>query len=71
VANAGGVINIAEEPHGYNRERAYARISGIHDTLLSVFARADQDRITPADAANRLAEDRIATVSRVRLIRGG
>ena len=26
VANAGGVINIAEEPHGYDRDRAYDRI---------------------------------------------
>jgi leucine dehydrogenase len=71
VANAGGVINIAEEPHGYNRERAYTRISTIHDTLLNVFARADQERTTPADAANQLAEERVAAVSRVRLIRGG
>jgi glutamate dehydrogenase/leucine dehydrogenase len=70
VANAGGVINIAEEPHGYNRERAYGRISGIHDTLLAVFARAEAERLTPADAANRLAEERIAALSRVRLIRG-
>ena len=71
VANAGGVINIAEEPHGYNRERAYTRISTIHEKLLAVFARADSERITPADAANRLAEERIAQLSRVRLIRGG
>ena len=34
VANAGGVINIAEEPHGYDRARAYDRIRTIHDTLL-------------------------------------
>jgi leucine dehydrogenase len=71
VANAGGVINIAEEPHGYNRDRAYERIRSIHDTMLTVFTRAEAERITPAEAANRLAEDRIAAVSRVRLLRGG
>ena len=69
VANAGGVINIAEEPHGYDRDRAYDRIRSIHDTLLAVFDRADAEGITTAQAADRLAEERIASVSRVRLIR--
>jgi len=69
VANAGGVINIAEEPHGYDRQRAYDRIRTIYDTLLATFARADADGITTAEAADRLAEERIASVSRVKLLR--
>jgi leucine dehydrogenase len=69
VVNAGGVINIAEEPHGYDRQRAMDRIRTIHDTLTRVFDRADADGITTAAAANRLAEERIAAVGRVRLIR--
>jgi glutamate dehydrogenase/leucine dehydrogenase len=69
VANAGGVINIAEEPRGYDRERAEQRISGIHDTVLQVLDRAEAEGITTAAAAERLAEDRIAAVSRVRLVR--
>jgi glutamate dehydrogenase/leucine dehydrogenase len=69
VANAGGVINIAEEPHGYDRARAYDRIRSIHDTLLAVFDRSDTEGITTAEAADRLAEERILSVSRVRLIR--
>jgi leucine dehydrogenase len=71
VANAGGVINIAEEPHGYDRDRAYDRIRTIHDTLRRVFDRADADGITTAAAADRLAEERIASVSRTRLIHTG
>jgi leucine dehydrogenase len=71
VANAGGVINIAEEPHGYDRDRAYARIRGIHDTVLAIFERAEADGITTAAAANHLAEERIAAISRVRLLRAG
>ena len=69
VANAGGVINIAEEPHGYDHARAYDRIRTIHDTLLRVFERAEADGVTTAAAADRLALDRIASVSRTRLIR--
>jgi valine dehydrogenase (NAD+) len=69
VVNAGGVINIAEEPHGYDRERARQRIRGIHATLLQVFDRATTEGVTTAAAAMRLAEERIAAVSRIRLVR--
>lgn len=60
VVNAGGVINIAEERHGYDRLRAEERIRGIHDTVLRVLDLADADGLTTADAADRLAEARIA-----------
>jgi leucine dehydrogenase len=69
VANAGGVINIAEEPNGYDRGRAYERIATIHGTLLNVFARADAERVTPSEAANRLAEERVRAVGQVKLLR--
>jgi glutamate dehydrogenase/leucine dehydrogenase len=69
VANAGGVINIAEEPDGYDRNRAQARLQSIHDTVLRVFDRAEADGLTTTAAAERLAEERIASVGRVRLIR--
>jgi glutamate dehydrogenase/leucine dehydrogenase len=69
IANAGGVINLAEEPRGYDRERATQQIGRIHDTLLQVFERAEADGITTAAAADRVAEERIAAVSRVRLVR--
>ena len=67
----GGVINIAQEPHGYERARAYDRIRTIHDTVLRVFQRAEDAGVTTAAAADRLAEERITSVSRTRLIRTG
>lgn len=62
VANAGGVINIAAEqaPGGYDRAAAYARVEGIAATMRRVFARADAEGITPAAAADAIAEDRLA-----------
>jgi len=33
VANAGGIINIAEEFIGYSRDRAMARTASIFDTV--------------------------------------
>lgn len=64
VANAGGVINIAEERHAdgspYDPERARTRVAGIADTLRRVFERAASDRSTTSAAANALAEERLA-----------
>ena len=70
VTNAGGVINIAHEPQGYDRETAFARVESIYDTVHRVFAKAETFGLTTADAANRLAEERIVAVSQVKLIRG-
>jgi len=71
VVNAGGVINIAEElsPAGYHRERAYAAIRRIYDTTTAVFDTAKQDGITSAEAAERLAERRMAALAHVQQIR--
>jgi leucine dehydrogenase len=59
VVNAGGVINIAEELHGYDRDRAYDRIRGIGATLARVLATAQERGITTEAAAERLAHERL------------
>jgi leucine dehydrogenase len=59
VANAGGVINIAEELHGYDAERAKAAVARIHETTGAVLTTAEVEGIGTADAAERLAEARI------------
>jgi len=69
VVNAGGIVNIAEELIGYHRERAYASVRRIFDTTASVIADAAAQGITTAEAANRLAERRLADVGRIQLIR--
>ena len=70
VANAGGVINIAEEPAGYDRDRAWHRITGIADTVRQVIELGRREGITPAEAADRYAEQRIEAVAAVRRLRG-
>jgi len=62
VVNAGGIINIAEErvPGGYDRERAYAKVALVADTVRTVLRAAEADGITTAAAADRLAERRLA-----------
>ena len=60
LVNAGGVIQVADELHGFDLERARARALGIYDTTLDVLRLAADQGIPPAQAADRLAEERIA-----------
>ncbi|WP_414168648.1 Leu/Phe/Val dehydrogenase [Streptoverticillium reticulum] len=60
VVNAGGVIQVADELHGFDFDRAKAKATTIFDTTLAIFDRAKADGIPPAAAADRLAEQRMA-----------
>jgi valine dehydrogenase (NAD+) len=66
LVNAGGVIQVADELHGFSFERAKARAEQILGTTRQILAMADADGIPPAVAADRLAERRIAEVGRLR-----
>jgi leucine dehydrogenase len=68
VINAGGLINVADELKGYDRERAMGKVEGIYRTLREVFRLARVEGLTPAQAAATMAEARMAHVSRVRLL---
>jgi valine dehydrogenase (NAD+) len=69
LVNAGGVIQVEDERHGFSFARAEARAAGIFDVALRVFRAADADGVSPAVAADRLAEERIASVGRLATIR--
>jgi valine dehydrogenase (NAD+) len=60
--NSGGVIQVADELHGFSFDRARARTLQIFDTTLAVLHAAAADGVTPAVAADRTAERRIAEV---------
>ena len=66
LVNAGGVIQVADELHGYNAERAQARAEQIFVAARKIFALADEEGVPPAVAADRLAERRMAEVGRLR-----
>ncbi len=66
VINAGGLINVADELQGYNRDRAFKKISQIHDTILKVIGIAERDGVPTYRAADRLAEERIALIGEQR-----
>jgi leucine dehydrogenase len=69
VINAGGLMNVHDELHGYNAARAKACVERVFDNLRLVFQRAREESIPTSDAADRIAEERMREVSRVRLLR--
>ncbi|HEY0401529.1 MAG TPA: Glu/Leu/Phe/Val dehydrogenase dimerization domain-containing protein [Blastococcus sp.] len=68
LVNAGGVIQVEDERHGFSFARAQSKASGIFDVALRVFQTADAEGVSPAVAADRLAEDRIRSVGRLSTI---
>lgn len=66
VVNAGGVIQVADELTGFSFERAKSRVETIFDTTRRVLRSAAEQGIPPAQAADRLAEERIAAAVHTR-----
>ena len=69
LVNSGGVIQVEDERHGFSFDRAKAKASVIFDVALRVFHEADSAGVSPAVAADRLAEQRIRSVGRLATIR--
>ena len=69
IINAGGIINVSCEIIGnYSPDRAKEMTERIHETMERVLHIASRDEIPTANAADRLAEERISSVSSVRRI---
>ncbi|WP_255192384.1 Leu/Phe/Val dehydrogenase [Natronobeatus ordinarius] len=60
VLNAGGLITVATEYRGGTMDEALADADRIGDRLLDLFERAEDRGITPIEAADAYAEERIA-----------
>lgn len=70
VANSGGTIFDTDRYRkgGFQPERATANVERIFERILEVFEIADRDGIGYQEAANRMAERRLAAISQVRLL---
>ncbi len=66
VINAGGLINVADELEIFNQERAKKKIEKIYDNILKVFEIVERDGIPSNIAVNRLAEERIEKMRKIR-----
>ena len=67
IANAGGVINVYFElGRAYDRDAAMEKTAHIYDTMGRVIATSNREDITTAEAANRIAEERLEAARRDR-----
>jgi valine dehydrogenase (NAD+) len=66
--NSGGLIQVADELEGFSFERAKAHATRIYDTTLAVLTAASERGVTPREAAEDMAEQRMASVGRVRAL---
>lgn len=64
--NAGGVINIAHEREGYSRDKAYAHVAKIYDTIKNILEVSAAERLPTNLVANRIAENRVREAERAR-----
>ncbi len=67
AVNAGGLMNVSLEIDGYNRERAMRMLRTIYFNLGRIFAIAKRDNIPTYKAADRMAEERITAIGKLRL----
>jgi leucine dehydrogenase len=57
--NAGGLINVAAELEGYNKELVLSKVGQIHATIETILNLAQLEKIPPHVAADRMAEQRL------------
>jgi leucine dehydrogenase len=67
AVNAGGVMNVSLEIDGYNRERAMRMMRTIYYNLGRIFEISKNEGIPTYKAADRLAEERINAIGKIKL----
>ncbi len=67
AVNAGGLMNVAIELEGYDRDRAIRQTRTIYHNVARIFEIAERDGISSWRAADRMAEERVQAVSRIKL----
>lgn len=67
AVNAGGLMNVSIEFEGYNRERAKRMMRTIYYNVGQIFRISERDGIPTWKAADRMAEERIAAIGKIKL----
>ncbi|MFW5927026.1 MAG: Glu/Leu/Phe/Val dehydrogenase dimerization domain-containing protein [Wenzhouxiangella sp.] len=67
AVNAGGLMNVSIEFEGYNRERAKRMMRTIYYNVSKIFKIAERDGIPTWKAADRMGEERIEMVGKLKL----
>jgi leucine dehydrogenase len=66
LANAGGLIQVADELQTYNKDRAFRNAEHIYDILGQIYQISKEENIPTYKAANRLVETKIEKIGRIK-----
>jgi len=67
AVNAGGLMNVSIEFEGWNKERAMRMTRTIYYNLSKIFSISERDSIPSYKAADRMAEERIEIIGKLKL----
>ena len=67
AVNAGGLMNVSIEFEGWNHERAIRMTRTIYYNVGRIFKIAERDGIPTWQAADRMAEERMTTLGKLKL----
>ncbi len=65
VVNSGGLMNVASEVEGYDRDKVMRQAEGIYDITMNILTLAKERNILTFEASNAIAEDRLRKVRHV------
>ena len=65
VVNSGGLMNVASEVEGYDREKVMRQAEGIYDITMNILVKARDNNILTLEASDAIAEERISKVRHV------
>ncbi len=66
LINAGGLINVAAELDGYNKERVMGNVEKIYERTLDIYALSENEKMHTQAAAMRIAEKRLQDIANVK-----
>lgn len=66
LINAGGLINVAAELDGYNRDRVLRNVEKIYDRTLDIYNLAETEKIHTQAAAMKIADQRLQDIAAVK-----
>ncbi len=66
LINAGGLINVYSELHGFNKKRAMTQTQHIYDVTREILRKSKLENVPTHVAANRLAEKRINDIKGIK-----
>ncbi|MBK7576859.1 MAG: Glu/Leu/Phe/Val dehydrogenase [Ignavibacteria bacterium] len=65
VVNSGGLMNVASEVEGYDREKVMRQAESIYDITMNILVTSRERNMLTIEASNAIAEDRLMKVRHV------